>query len=692
MHLIAASASTTRPATVSSLVAWAAVIGLIALLVFVAGWFRRRMLWATEIAVIALGAYLLSRAGFDAATSDGSDVAHAFVRGGNATFSALLRPLFPGSAGPVPGSYGWLTVVGVAVVLFVLMDRRTAKREVPSVSVDTTVAPGDPALPAPLAPLVSEVQFRLPAVDVRRPSAIPGGQALDSLASIVESTDLTGSRPLAAVMRLLRVFYAPPPSFVVRLYVEEGPPGAGAMITVDLRDAATNQTRQVHTLGPCALSEAAERVAGYVARQVLEADPTAPRWSGGPADGADLALSLLAQQCPTARSYDAALAQRRQQRDRLDAVVHLSPPPALAIYELASLDDLDAEHLGALRLHLINREHHPEFRRGQYRLAMSMCMIAGDTFTDEWSDARRWQMSTQVRQDIAALMERVGMLSPRSDAYVLGLLAREQPPDTGEALELRRALLRLALGEFDDRRRALSVRNLLTVALVHRHRRTELLAYLRNKRGRQRRIGDRWATAIAMDIANTRLARLRDSKDPPLPRAVGRILDPPRRPRWWPPRRRPSWQSLYNAACFCAIPPLGHPDGPDERPARAERVVALLRRAVDDPRCELVRPSEWIGKDPDLADVRHTRAFDRFVGELVERDFGPEVERPSAPDPGWFPGIVEDRALSWQRRRAQGPLIDVSDAHLRDDGRDEGRDHVAAEPVRGPGQAPGPAR
>ena len=45
-------------------------------------------------------------------------------------------------------------------------------------------------------------------------------------------------------------------------------------------------------------------------------------------------------------------------------------------YELAHLRDINNDRVEALRLHAINREQHPRFYRGRYRLGMSLEMIA----------------------------------------------------------------------------------------------------------------------------------------------------------------------------------------------------------------------------------------------------------------------------------------------------------------------------
>jgi hypothetical protein len=93
---------------------------------------------------------------------------------------------------------------------------------------------------------------------------------------------------------------------------------------------------------------------------------------------------------------------------------------------------------------------------------------------------------------------------------------------------------------------------------------------------------------------------------------------------------RVPWQAVYNAACLCALPTSSGP--PD--PGRAESAVRLLRLAVSDPDCELVRPSEWIAMDPDLRALREVASFCEFVREQARWDFAPSPDT-GVGDP-WF--------------------------------------------------------
>jgi hypothetical protein len=93
---------------------------------------------------------------------------------------------------------------------------------------------------------------------------------------------------------------------------------------------------------------------------------------------------------------------------------------------------------------------------------------------------------------------------------------------------------------------------------------------------------------------------------------------------------RVPWQAVYSAAHLYALrTSSGLPD-----PGGAETAVRLLRLAVSDPDCDLVRPSEWIAMDPDLRSLRGFPSFDAFVREQARWDFAPSPVT-TAGDP-WF--------------------------------------------------------
>jgi hypothetical protein len=90
----------------------------------------------------------------------------------------------------------------------------------------------------------------------------------------------------------------------------------------------------------------------------------------------------------------------------------------------------------------------------------------------------------------------------------------------------------------------------------------------------------------------------------------------------WPHTRRSkaSWQAAYNAAClYAALAQQNHADK-----AREEAVVRCLRSAVDNPRSEMERPSEWISRDPDLSCLSgrdEDSPFQKFLNDQTRLDY-----------------------------------------------------------------------
>jgi hypothetical protein len=103
--------------------------------------------------------------------------------------------------------------------------------------------------------------------------------------------------------------------------------------------------------------------------------------------------------------------------------------------------------------------------------------------------------------------------------------------------------------------------------------------------------------------------------------------------RWLPwQRRTPSWQAAYNAACLYAA--LAGSDRARGDIGQQDKIVRMavrcLRRAVNDRKCEMERPWEWISTDPDLRCLRCccSPAFSEFLAEQKRKDY-PKAD----PDP-----------------------------------------------------------
>ena len=90
--------------------------------------------------------------------------------------------------------------------------------------------PGDdgPDLQREHDQLIAELRFRLPAVEVRTPSVLPGATTANGLASVAENSDTAVSGLAGAVIRLAGMLWPNPRRYQVRIWVE----------AVDLQGAA----------------------------------------------------------------------------------------------------------------------------------------------------------------------------------------------------------------------------------------------------------------------------------------------------------------------------------------------------------------------------------------------------------------------------------------------------------------------
>ena len=213
--------------------------------------------------------------------------------------------------------------------------------------------------------------------------------------------------------------------------------------------------------------------------------------------------------------------------------------------------------------------------------------------------------------------------------------------------ELRRELFDAAWEELQDVRKYLTLRHVVWRSLRYRDERTILKPYWR-RRHRQpfhdgvcvallivavrealhtgepsprqlphARMLDRITTTIAGD--NAAIARYVDFSPPsgPVASQAIKLLGPLGRLR---SRRDRSWQAAYNLACtYAAI--AQDKRYPGERHERIEQVVTSLRWAVEDPRCEIERPSEWIPHDPDFQSLSGDGTFGMFLRDQERCDY-----------------------------------------------------------------------
>ena len=437
----------------TSWVVWAVTLAVGGLTGFTATHFSVRTLrYVTAGTVIVL---LVVVTAYGQATSGGKappDLGTAFAFSADRLAGAWFRPLWalwsPGHA-PAPGRLGW-SVIAVALLLgYRQAEKWALRRQAPQL--DTSkLTDGQPSIAGdgsaeggrdggPTAGqrhdwLAAELRFRLAAVDVYAPSILPGGTRSDGLASIAESSGVSGGGLAGAVIRFAGALWPAPRRYELRVWVEGAPRHAAARtggaraaitqagtalartaravtiqagtpravtvqagtvretdeeraatatrVTVELDEPAAGRTVASKTIAAETIDEAASLVAGYVARQVFARDPASPNWCYGASDGRDLGALLLARQERVyVESADDVRASRARQVELLWSVTGADRCAGVVRYELASLEDMEREQMVALRLHVMYREQYPRFFRGTYRMCMSLEMIANPEYT-----------------------------------------------------------------------------------------------------------------------------------------------------------------------------------------------------------------------------------------------------------------------------------------------------------------------
>jgi hypothetical protein len=639
-----------------SWLAWT-VFAAVAILLGVVGYLFsvRSLRWVTLVVALLTAAYVAVYGLTHTAQKPGSLVG-AFSMGANALSSALLWHRVP-----APGRVGWL-VIGVLLVFgYRGLEAWTLHRQAPSLDVsaltsdqqDDSVDGGTAAETTSQqhARLVAELKFWLPAVQVRSPSILPGGSRPAGLASIAEASGAPGGGLAGAIIRFFGMIWPNPPLIQVRAWVDQTAVLAAAdgvtRVTVSLGDPRSGASIATKTVAAGTLDEASAAVAGYVARHIFARDRTVPPWSISATDGTDLAALLLARQV---RGYPEHRDDIRYAWDRqikiLESVARSSQCAGVVRYELAQLYDLTGKHAEALLLHAANREQYPRFYRGRYRLAMSLEMLANPA-------------SQLTNIDMTALKKAVQILDRCCVTTGIGGAV----PDAGQAElpdRLRLPLLAAARQELRETQKYLTWRHIVAASLWRRNERTILSAY-RRPRHRQA-FHDGVCVASLLVAVRQELAGVKSTHKLRHARTIARIAAaisgnstyfneklrhfPARRPRRKLPvtsqlrARRvpwqystPSWTAAYNLACAYAA--LAADRGADPHPVTGpeslvQKVVRSLEFAVFNPECEMERPSEWIGNDPDFNALHHgnDRVFTTFLYEQHLRDYWPDPNRP----------------------------------------------------------------
>jgi hypothetical protein len=643
---------------------WPAAVGVFVLLGATAYHFSRRTYRLVALATLVVIILLLTWSGL---TMPGHrDFPNAFLRGSRSLAVEMLSPLTPDGAKHLVNSSpaGWVALAVILAAILVWFDTWCARREAPRVRVTEAPAAesGNPALDL-RREITEKLKFRLAAADVHKPAAIPGGSTLDNLATVVSSSDIQGSKTTAMLIRAVNALAAKPSTYDARLYAEGAPgrrsagSGSDLRITVDVEDARTGAIIATHTLGPCSKEDAADKAAGFTARQVLRRDPSTPAWALGSLDGEDLSAYLLSQEMsPKNLRPDGLRAYRTDQRDTLARTDSGNADAVLARYELACLHELLEDPVSALRLHLRNRVYHPLFLRGRYRLAMTLNMLAS------CRDRHDRRYLAKSRDGIITELDWVGMMLRKPELQLKTRSSDEQIERVISDEEVEQVILKFVKDELQAYRNRMRVSFLLLRAFWVRRARRALLDQLSTKPcwwlHPRRRLSAPWvALTIAeqdhrallpgatrkpgvarrlIDRARRKLrpmaacypatGELADARKDVLRKLGLKRLDDRTdrnrmrgtRGRGWPYWRKAPWQAIYNAACLYALP-----EEPDTGMA-----VILLRLAVEHPGCELDYPDEWIRADPRLRQLRREGPFRKLLNELEARRPDPQAAHP----------------------------------------------------------------
>ena len=585
-----------------------------------------------------------------------SDLANSFTQGADELSAAFFHPLLlvlPGSQVPAPGRIGWLVIAALVVIGYRVLEAWAMRRQAPVL--DTSALggsqPDDAAGKAENSvvdgqrhdQLVARLKFLLPAIDIRAPAILPGGSRSNGLASIAEASGVAGGSLAGAIIRFFVMLWPNPRRFQVRVRVGSGHGGKqkteSTKVTVSLDEPATGETVATKTMAASHLDEAAALVAGFVAWHIFSRDPTTPPWGIGAASGPDIAATLLARQERVHVKFPEDIHDSRaKQIGHLEKAAGNSQCAGIARYELAQLYNLTEKHMAALRLHAVNREQHPRFYRGRYRLSMSLEMIANPAF--HLRDAAY----TALLDESLTILNR---------CRVTGHVTR-QPDDIKEGelqRELREKLLVAAREELRAIRRQVTLWHVIWGTFRHRDERmirmplwglrkrqsfhdglcvAELLVAVRQSLNEAERSGVsklpklprpmKLAQRIAADIAGDKVLieqHLRNkAHDTQGPQGTAEASDQPPAvkrdgTRWLPwQRRTPSWEAAYNTACVYAALGLDH------------QVVVSLQRAINNPDCEIQRPWEWISRDPDLSCLKaSSKEFNSFLDAQKRKDY-----------------------------------------------------------------------
>jgi hypothetical protein len=667
-------------------IAWVILIVVAAALYFVGRGFSLHTLRLFTCVTAIVLTIAVTHFGFTHPEYSPTNLVDSFLSGVDQVTVALLHPFWPGKV-PAPGVAGrW--IIAVALLLgYRQLEGLALRRQAPELDLSTIADgrpvghnrsgpggwpshrhDGGPTAGERHAELAAELRFRLPTMEISSPSILPGGARTNALASIAETSGVSGAGMAGAIVRFAGMFWPRPRLFRVRSWVESA---AGTRITVLLEDVKTGLPIATKTVAGSSFNEAASMVTGYIAREIFARDQTVPTWCYGMADGRDLgAMQLVRLERFYAPCEREVRESRKLQIRILSGETGTDRTAGIVRYELAQLLALDDQHLESLRLHALNRELHPRFYRGRYRLAMSLEMIASLEHYLPFDKATLRKLAETLEiisrsgHTDCNLQEDAENLRDTADRLV-------DPPAAGQPScrrvpqELTLKLLQIAAKDLREVRTQLSLGHVLWDAF---RRRDERAVWLPHRKRRHRKSFQDGVCAAELLVAIRCRLREAAGTDPGwlkqarvrwhLRRAImitwcisgdrSFIYSALARPhgKWWEPetpesrrdhlsrawvpwrRSSASWQAAYNTACLYAALADAARRGcaPEDTLRELERrVIASLRRVVDNPHSELERAWDWISGDPDFRVMRDDRekfkAFGEFLEELERQEY-----------------------------------------------------------------------
>lgn len=191
---------------------WALLALILAAFCLIARHFTRLVFRITVLAAAVVVALRVTWLGLEGPGHPGN-YASAFVPGGDQLARVMLAPLLPGSAtaSVAVGRVGWIVLLAALLALVACFGTWSVRREQPRVSIPEAPAAEQGLVNlADRRELTEKLRFILPAVDVRRPAAMPGSTATDSLASVAAASGAQGSGLAAAAIQLAQALQARP--------------------------------------------------------------------------------------------------------------------------------------------------------------------------------------------------------------------------------------------------------------------------------------------------------------------------------------------------------------------------------------------------------------------------------------------------------------------------------------------------